>query len=186
MWHGWQSNLHLLVLVLELIPKSYELLGGPPSFESVTRDTFAPEKRFSMSFVVNVLLSMAGICIDLHRRGISHGDLYAHNIVADSKGNAILCDYGAATYYTKKRQNAVHFLEQVELGAFGCLIEDLLSLTDVSTAKKEKGSPYTVLSSLRAACLRPANMRPAFRSLAVHISRVQRSIEQGHEDVDKI
>ena len=28
-------------------------------------------------------------------RGIAHGDVYAHNLMADEEGRATLCDYGA-------------------------------------------------------------------------------------------
>lgn len=29
------------------------------------------------------------------RRGIAHGDVYAHNVMASEEGHATLCDYGA-------------------------------------------------------------------------------------------
>jgi serine/threonine protein kinase len=32
----------------------------------------------------------------MHSKGICHGDVYAHNVLADSEGNAVLCDYGEA------------------------------------------------------------------------------------------
>ena len=32
----------------------------------------------------------------LCRSGFCHGDLYAHNVLADEAGNAVLCDYGEA------------------------------------------------------------------------------------------
>lgn len=28
-------------------------------------------------------------------RGIAHGDVYAHNVMASEEGHATLCDYGA-------------------------------------------------------------------------------------------
>lgn len=34
-------------------------------------------------------------------RGIAHGDVYAHNVMADETGHATLCDYGACTLLGK-------------------------------------------------------------------------------------
>jgi Ser/Thr protein kinase RdoA (MazF antagonist) len=32
---------------------------------------------------------------ELHRLRICHGDVYAHNVLVDDDGNAVLLDYGA-------------------------------------------------------------------------------------------
>jgi serine/threonine protein kinase len=31
-------------------------------------------------------------------RGICHGDVYAHNVMADEQGQTVLCDYGAPVW----------------------------------------------------------------------------------------
>jgi serine/threonine protein kinase len=58
-----------------------------------------------------------------------HGDLYAHNILIDKSGHALLGDFGAATIYGRNHiENAA--IERMEVLAFGHLIEDLLGLTE--------------------------------------------------------
>ena len=42
-------------LVLPLIPPEYTILGGPPSFESVTRDVYPPTQRFSGTIIMRIL-----------------------------------------------------------------------------------------------------------------------------------
>ena len=41
-------------------------------------------------FVAGVASALA----ELHRLAICHGDVYAHNVLANASGNAVLCDYG--------------------------------------------------------------------------------------------
>lgn len=153
----------VLSVVLELIPKSYALLGGPPSFDTVTRDTFAPGKCLSVAYVVEALRCMASVGAHLHALGISHGDLYAHNVVANSVGKAILCDYGAATYYEKSDRNEFHILEQFEVRAFGCLIEDLLSLAKSSNTENVRFANLCKLKQL--CCNSVPNQRPTFTEI---------------------
>jgi serine/threonine protein kinase len=40
----------------------------------------------------------------MHRRHLAHGDVYAHNMLADAAGNTVLCDYGAAFFYPPSQQ----------------------------------------------------------------------------------
>ncbi|KAE9368857.1 outer arm dynein light chain 1 [Stipitochalara longipes BDJ] len=116
-------------LVLELIPSHYKNLGLPPTLESCTRDAFHPDTVFSVEKCKNILLGIAAAATHLHERGIAHGDLYAHNILIDDKGHAILGDFGAATIYGKDHEMG-ESLERMEVFAFGHLIEDLLSLLE--------------------------------------------------------
>ncbi len=86
-------------LVFPLIPPHYTILGLPPSFDTVTRDTYPLGTVFSVPFVLRVLAGVSSVCGHLHSRGISHGDLYAHNILVDGEGGSLLSDYGAASFY---------------------------------------------------------------------------------------
>lgn len=54
---------------------------------------------------------------------------YAHNIMIDENGNSILGDFGGASYYEKEDKKIGTGLEQLEVRAFGCLIEELLYLS---------------------------------------------------------
>lgn len=120
-------------LVLPLISTDYKVLGGPPSFESVTRDTFANNIRFTIDKVRRVLLGISAAAAHLHERHICHGDLYAHNILVNEKGHCYLTDYGAAFVYAGMDEHACAAIMAAEVRAFGCLVEDLVSRMDVES-----------------------------------------------------
>lgn len=54
-------------------------------------------------------------------RGIAHGDVYAHNVMADEAGQATLCDYGASFPYRKGGPvpYEAHEVGEVQLGRSG-------------------------------------------------------------------
>lgn len=43
---------------------------------------------------MNVAIGVANALEYLHQHNICHGDVYAHNVLADSHGKSVLCDYG--------------------------------------------------------------------------------------------
>lgn len=137
-------------LLLELIPSHYKNLGGPPSFDTCTRDTFKPEIHFSSEAILKISQSIANAAMHLHSKGIMHGDLYAHNTLIDDSANTIFGDFGAATYYGENNKNA-NLFEKLDVRAFGCLIEDLLKL--VSEDKKREAL-FLCLQGLKNACLK--------------------------------
>ncbi len=124
-------------LVMKLISSSYVNLGNPPSLETCTRDTFNPGVTFSFEDVLKIAKSIASVCAQLHSKGINHGDLYAHNILINKKADSLLGDFGAASFYDINSDLAPT-IERIEVRAFGCLIEDILSLV------KEKEVNYNV------------------------------------------
>ena len=110
-------------LVLDLIPSEFTSLGLPPDFMTCTRDRFPFETSFSLSFIHQVLLDIAAALAHLHGKCITHGDIYAHNVLSNSKGLSILGDFGAASFFSSDQKR---LRERVEVRAFGNLIEDLL------------------------------------------------------------
>ena len=123
-------------LVMELISSEYINLGNPPSFETCTRDVLKPDIYYSVNQVFTILKSVASVGAHLHKRGILHGDLYAHNTMVNQVGNALLGDFGAATFYNINSKNA-NLLERLDVRAFGCLIDDLLGQINVEEFDKE-------------------------------------------------
>jgi Protein tyrosine and serine/threonine kinase/Leucine rich repeat len=114
-------------LVLSLIPPNYKNLGEPPTLASCTRDVYTMDTAFSLAQVLNIAKGIAGATAHLHRRGIMHGDLYAHNILADKSGSSLFGDFGAASCYDLDNPAQGQALERLEVRAFGCLVEDLLN-----------------------------------------------------------
>jgi len=146
-------------LVFPLIPAIYCNLGNPPSLESCTRDIYDDETVFSFPRMLRILSDVASAAEHLHQRSINHGDLYAHNILIDKEGHSLLGDFGAATCYDRSIEGKK--FEQLEVRAFGCLMEELLDRCDaLNDNELEK---IAVLEQLREKCLnKTVKKRPIF------------------------
>ncbi|MDD5053213.1 MAG: leucine-rich repeat-containing protein kinase family protein [Sulfuricurvum sp.] len=148
-----------LGLLLEYIPEVYRNLGFPPDFESCTRDTFTKETSFSIETVYAVAKAIASASAHLHSRGVMHGDLYAHNILINDKDHCYLGDFGAASFYEPHRKE----FERIEVRAFGCLIEDMLSLCPA-----KEGDIYERLDQLKEQCMNEnVEERPLFSEMGL-------------------
>jgi hypothetical protein len=176
---GYQKNLVKLIgkiknhpqktsgLIFELIPPNYFNLGNPPNFDTCTRDTFTIKYTFDQIFII--LKSIANACHHLHSRGIMHGDLYAHNILIDEQGNAILGDFGAASIYDLK-SNYTNKFEKLDVRAYGYLIEDLLlnHLDDNSFLE-----PKEKLKEIKNDCLKTEIInRPSFSEIINELNSI--------------
>ena len=145
-------------LVLPLLDREFEILGGPPNFESCTRDTFESHRTFTPPLILKIAQSIASAAAHLHDRGISHGDLYAHNILVNRSGKPVLSDFGAASLYKPGSELGLK-LEQLEVRAFGCLLEDLLD-------RCLENELTLMLRQLQQSCLQPNSfLRPTFKSI---------------------
>ncbi len=146
-----------LGLLLEYIPSVYHNLGLPPDFETCTRDTFHAEKTFSIETIQAVAKAIASAAAHLHSRGVMHGDLYAHNILINDDDHCYLGDFGAASFYELHQKE----FEKIEVRAFGCLLEDMLSLCPVKEGKR-----YEMLEDLRERCMsEKVEDRPLFSEI---------------------
>lgn len=151
-------------LMLELIPSTFFNLGLPPSLESCTRDIYPNEFKLLTKDVLKILKAMASAAVHIHKKGVMHGDFYAHNIMIDKDSNAILGDFGGASYYESEDFELNDSLEKFEVRAFGCLIEELLEL---SKEDKEDLNIRNSLSKLQTLCLsKEFNERPLFEQIS--------------------
>ena len=152
-------------LVLDLVPPTYQTLGNPPSLDTCTRDTYAPDVTFSLPVIRRISQGIAAAAAHLQARGLLHGDLYAHNILVNESGESLLGDFGAASFYPTCLPSLAPSLEQIEVRAFGCLLEDLLTRctldgSPAQTAIRER------LHSLQQDCLHPLpSKRPRFAKI---------------------
>lgn len=148
-------------LIMELIDADYKNLGGPPNFVTCTRDTFTTEQAFSPDAILSIARGIASVADQLHANGVMHGDLYAHNTLINSHFHPLLGDFGAATVYSRGAK--VHtgiLLERIEVRAFGCLLDDLLSRADQSV------EAMYALEDLRDSCLNAnTESRPCFKEI---------------------
>ncbi|MEL6938223.1 MAG: leucine-rich repeat-containing protein kinase family protein [Cyanobacteria bacterium J06598_1] len=146
-------------LVFDFIPPDYQNLGGPPSLETCTRDTYESTVSFSAEKILAIIKGIAAVVAHLHRRGIMHGDLYAHNILINADGHSILGDFGAASIYDVADVGPA--LEQLEVRAFGCLLEDLLD-----RCSSPQSAALLELQQLQADCIQPKpSARPLFEEI---------------------
>lgn len=125
-----------LALVMQLIPEHYNNLGLPPDFDTCTRDTFNPDFTLPIEHISKIVKQMQSVFIHLHQNQVSHGDLYAHNILFDEDANIIFGDFGAASMYHMLTENQQIQIQQIEARALSYFIEDLLSVC----AAEDKGS----------------------------------------------
>jgi len=114
-------------VVMSLIDPHYKNLAGPPSLDSCTRDCYSSDETFSLAKVLQIALNITAATKHLHAKGVMHGDLYAHNILSRDDGHSLLGDFGAATLYSPTDDDVSPKLQQIEVLAFGRLLDELLS-----------------------------------------------------------
>ena len=139
-------------LVFSFISDDYQNLGEPPSLESCTRDTYDENAAFSLSVVLTIAKGIAGAVAHLHSQGITHGDLYAHNILTNESGESILGDFGAASFF-EKDEVRYELLTRLESRAFGCLLEDLLERCAVNRDSEMEMTLFKKLKKIQQSCL---------------------------------
>ncbi|NNM70504.1 MAG: protein kinase [Gallionella sp.] len=149
-------------LVMPLIDAGFKNLAGPPSLESCTRDIYPLEQRFSLAVVLRIAHGIASAVARLHARGILHGDLYAHNILWNEQGDALLGDFGAASFMPQDAASA-SALQRIEVRAFASLLEELLERCD---------APEEQLSALWSLQHRCGNTRVTGRPLFAEIESI--------------
>ena len=143
-------------LLMPLLPEGWRALAGPPSLASCSRDIYDPALRFAPEVALRIARGVASAAAHLHAGGLSHGDLYAHNVVWDGAvGDAVLSDFGAAS--ALPGGEAREAWAGVEVRAFGLLLGELLDRCDGLAA----------LRDLERACTAPdARARPAMAEAA--------------------
>ena len=147
-------------LVMALLDPAFVNLAGPPSLASCTRDIYEDDKQLYWRATLALAHGVAAAAVQLHERGILHGDLYAHNILHDDLGRCVLSDFGAAAFYDPAWPISAR-LQQLEVRAFGLLLEELLERSDAPPALRAQ------MAALHAACTQPeVAARPLFSAIA--------------------
>lgn len=146
-------------LVMDLIDPSYRNLAALPSLASCTRDIYAPDTRFSPQVALRMARGIASVAAHLHRHGITHGDLYGHNILWNAEGDCLLGDFGAASFHATADTLETQALQRIEVRAFGVLLGELLARVD---------TPFNdqALVALQKRCCQPDVLaRPGFEEI---------------------
>ncbi|MGL5048790.1 MAG: leucine-rich repeat-containing protein kinase family protein [Shewanella sp.] len=153
------SQQEQLGLVMELIPPGFSNLGLPPSLVTCTRDTFKDGSEFRLDDVAKITHQLADAMAHMHAQQVSHGDVYAHNIMVDAQMNLLFGDFGAASNLCQLSRQECVAMEAIEVRALGCLIEDLLTYVDATV----NPARYTQLSVVKDHCMQwDVRQRPRF------------------------
>ncbi|KAI1336519.1 serine/threonine protein kinase [Xylariaceae sp. FL0016] len=160
-------------LIMELVPNDFVALGLPPSLQSCTRDCFTPGTRLTAVQGLNILQGVASAAEHLHVRGVAHGDLYAHNILVNREGVALLGDLGAASIYGQGCK-----MEQLEVLAFAHLIEDVWNLIRVRMDEGELGVLMQLAGLHRRCSLPIGSERPAFLEIQQSLHKMDRQLKK--------
>ena len=131
-----------LGLVMQMVDRTrYRNLADLPSLASCTRDVYsASGEPFGAAVLLRIASGVASVGAHLHARGITHGDLYAHNILWSDDGHCLLGDFGAASFQEEgASEEEARALQRVEVRAFGVLLGELLERNaDLDAGKREK------------------------------------------------
>ena len=152
-------------MLMPLIDAQFINLAGPPSLASCTRDSYRPGLLFDLTTVLTLALGIASAVTHLHRAGITHGDLYGHNILYCNDGRVLLGDFGAASLFAPDTAQAAA-LQRLEVRAFGLLLEELLE-----RCHAQQHPMLEALAGLTAACLQEdTSARPHFAAIERKLS----------------
>ena len=135
-------------LVMSLIPAHYKNLGQPPSLSSCTRDTFTQNQSFSIKEISYIVQQMESLVQHFAEKHVSHGDLYAHNVLFDEQAHILFGDFGAASKYKNLEGYQQAGIQAIEKRAFNYFVEDMLSLC----IEEDKHSPdyLALVNSIQA------------------------------------
>ena len=117
-------------LVMQLIDPSFRNLAGLPSLASCSRDVYADDLRFTADVALRIAKGVASAAEHLHKQGITHGDLYGHNIMLNDRGDCLLGDFGGASFHATTDNAQTRALQRIEVRAFGVLLGELLARID--------------------------------------------------------
>ncbi|ROL89998.1 leucine-rich repeat-containing protein kinase family protein [Pseudomonas chlororaphis] len=146
-------------LVMQLIEPSYRNLAALPSLASCTRDIYDESTRFSADAALRMARGIASVGAHLHRQGITHGDLYGHNILWNPQGECLLGDFGAASFHALADTEETRALQRIEVRAFGILLEELLARVESGLSPLQ----HERLAALVNDCCQPQVLaRPGF------------------------
>jgi hypothetical protein len=165
-------------LVMQLVDSSYRNLAAPPSLQSCTRDVYAADLQFSLQDALRVAHGVASLARQLHSRGLTHGDLYAHNTLIGDDGHAVLGDFGAAAFYDQSNLDVAQALEQIEVRAFGCLFEELLERVDRDSGlTDQQHAALQAAQELCAQCFAPlVKQRPLFKTIEERLASLTKQM----------
>lgn len=159
-------------LAMPLVSPDFQNLAGPPSLASCTRDVYAPDTRLTLPALLRLAHSIASAALHLHQCGLTHGDLYAHNILRTADGHALLGDFGAAGFFDPTHTDRAHALQRLEVRALSHLLAELLAHGENLHDAPENTAICKALQHLSDQCCKEVpHQRPLFADITAQLSR---------------
>lgn len=139
-------------IVMELL-KNYEVFGGSPSFDSCSRDVYSDDVKITKKQAIAMVSKLLNTLCVLHQNGICHGDFYGHNILISQEDETVvkLSDFGAAFCY-ETHSDYGKFIEQIEVRAYGHLVNEICDLLSRNENCEESQSIASALSKFCKDC----------------------------------
>ncbi|KAH8646659.1 serine/threonine protein kinase [Xylariales sp. PMI_506] len=153
-------------LVMQLIPPMYSTLGLPPSLQSCTRDCFSQSTQLTLHQGLRILHGISSAASHLHSRGVAHGDMYAHNILFNKDGHALLGDFGAASIHDG------YPVEPLEVLAFAHLVEDVWGLIKFNFSSVELKCSLQLEALHKRCSTRVVGERPRFSVIVEELDAI--------------
>lgn len=112
-------------LVMPRLAAHWAPLAGPPSMASCSRDVYPPGLALPAAQAHAIGQAASAALEHLHAHGLQHGDLYAHNLLVDGQGHALLSDFGAASLLPSDDPARAQALRALDHRALQILHEEL-------------------------------------------------------------
>ncbi|MFJ2321675.1 leucine-rich repeat-containing protein kinase family protein [Pseudomonas sp. NPDC087817] len=156
-------------LVMQLIDPSFHNLAALPSLASCSRDVYAEDCRFTAEVALSIAKGIAAAAEHLHQQGITHGDLYGHNILLNDQGECLLGDFGAASFHATTDSVETRALQRIEVRAFGILLGELLARIDSGLSDEQR----VLLEALEQRCCQADVLaRPGFSEVVQQLQNL--------------
>ena len=129
-----------------MLKQGLQLRLGPAAKPSCTRDVYASGQCLDADAALAIAHGMQSALLHLHAQGLAHGDLYAHNMLVDSQGHALLGDFGAASFLPVDDPARRAALQRIDRRALAVLLGELAGLcSDADTAASLRASAHQQL-----------------------------------------
>ncbi|GJP82250.1 hypothetical protein CLOP_g12485 [Closterium sp. NIES-67] len=148
-------------------------MADPPNADSLLRCRWTPTASYSLASVLAVGSGLASALEWMHARGWAHGDVYAHNVLVNDEGFAVLCDYGASFPYP--RHSGIPF-ESHEVRALALLLQGLFTRLAAPETTAELTSREQLGRLIEVCVGGTAGERPRFKDVREQLA----SIHRGH------